>query len=237
MANDRRRTKGKLDRDGWSILIKTLIVLPIYLLILLPAAGTWDYLGAWLYTASLAFYGLLYFAVLGLANPELLNQRGRTFRDDTAKFDYPFFAIWRILIVVTLLVAAIDVRFGWSTVSPPLFWVSFAIVMLSNGLSLWPMVVNPHFEATVRIQEDRNHKVIDRGPYAIVRHPGYALFMPAILFGPLLLESCWALIPSAGIATVFIWRTSREDAMLHRELEGYAEYAERVRYRLLPGIW
>jgi protein-S-isoprenylcysteine O-methyltransferase Ste14 len=100
------------------------------------------------------------------------------------------------------------------------------------------MLVNPHFEKTVRIQRDRSHKVIDAGPYRIVRHPGYACVIPGfVLCPPLVLGSWWSFVPALAAVIVLVIRTALEDRTLRNELPGYKEYAQRVRYRLLPGVW
>ena len=97
--------------------------------------------------------------------------------------------------------------------------------------------VNKFFEPSVRIQADRGHRVIDTGPYAIVRHPGYALGYPLFLGMPLALGSLWALIPAMLLGPLLVLRTIWEDQTLREELPGYREYAQRVRYRLVPGVW
>ena len=101
----------------------------------------------------------------------------------------------------------------------------------------WAESVNKFFEPTVRIQTDRGHRVIDTGPYAIVRHPGYASAALLIFGMPLSLGSYWALIPAAISYGLLIIRTVWEDRTLQEELTGYKEYAQRVRYRLVRGIW
>jgi protein-S-isoprenylcysteine O-methyltransferase Ste14 len=97
--------------------------------------------------------------------------------------------------------------------------------------------VNKFFEPSVRIQTNRGHRVIDVGPYAIVRHPGYVgafLLMPGLAIA---LGSWWALIPAGAAALLLLLRTRWEDQTLQAELSGYKSYAERVRYRLIPGVW
>jgi protein-S-isoprenylcysteine O-methyltransferase Ste14 len=104
-------------------------------------------------------------------------------------------------------------------------------------LLTWSMAANAFFAQTVRIQEDRGHTVATGGPYRYVRHPGYVggiLFQVAT---PLILGSVWALIPAGLTVCLTIIRTALEDRTLLEELDGYKEYAGRVRYRLLPGVW
>jgi protein-S-isoprenylcysteine O-methyltransferase Ste14 len=101
----------------------------------------------------------------------------------------------------------------------------------------WAEAVNKFFEPFVRIQTDRGHHVIDTGPYAIIRHPGYALSFPFFLGIPLALGSLWGLIPAILMSTFLVVRTILEDRTLQEELPGYEEYARRVRYRLVPGVW
>jgi protein-S-isoprenylcysteine O-methyltransferase Ste14 len=99
------------------------------------------------------------------------------------------------------------------------------------------MYINKFFSSVVRIQKDRGHKVIQDGPYKYVRHPGYVgifFLAPAV---PLILGSIWGLIPSGLFIIAIIIRTYLEDKTLHKELEGYKEYAKKVKYRLIPGIW
>ena len=107
------------------------------------------------------------------------------------------------------------------------------------GMALfsWSMGVNPFFEKTVRIQTERGHRVIDTGPYAFVRHPGYVGFFGWCLSAPLLLSSWWAFVPAILSVIGLVIRTALEDRTLLQELDGYAAYAERVRYRLMPGVW
>jgi protein-S-isoprenylcysteine O-methyltransferase Ste14 len=98
-------------------------------------------------------------------------------------------------------------------------------------------LLNKFFEPTVRIQTDRGHKVIDTGPYAIVRRPGYLSGFLVFIGMPLSLGSVWALIPGILLCLLLIVQTIWEDQTLRNELTGYREYAQKVRYRLIPGVW
>jgi protein-S-isoprenylcysteine O-methyltransferase Ste14 len=110
----------------------------------------------------------------------------------------------------------------------------FALALI---LGIWAMLVNSFFDSHVRIQTERGHHVVTTGPYAIVRHPGYVSGIMLILSLPLMLESWWALIPACVGAASFVVRTALEDLTLQAELDGYAEFTQQTRYRLLPGIW
>lgn len=100
---------------------------------------------------------------------------------------------------------------------------------------LWAMASNPFFSESVRIQE--NHQVASRGPYRLVRHPGYLGNLIGCLGQPLMFGSWWSFIPAILTIIVFVIRTSLEDKTLQKELNGYAEYVKQVRFRLVPGIW
>jgi protein-S-isoprenylcysteine O-methyltransferase Ste14 len=99
------------------------------------------------------------------------------------------------------------------------------------------MVANAHFATVVRIGREGEHPVCDRGPYARVRHPGYVGAMLQSLGMPLILGSWWGLGAGAAAALLLVLRTALEDRTLHEDLPGYRQYAQRVRYRLVPGMW
>jgi protein-S-isoprenylcysteine O-methyltransferase Ste14 len=99
------------------------------------------------------------------------------------------------------------------------------------------MVSNRFFSAVVRIQSDRGQHVVTTGPYRFVRHPGYVGALLATVAAPLVLDALWAMVPTLVVVVAVVVRTALEDATLRDELAGYAEYGERTRYRLLPGVW
>ena len=117
-------------------------------------------------------------------------------------------------------------------------WLIGLIIYISGwSLFAWSGVANPFFELTVRIQEDQGHHVIDSGPYAYIRHPGYVGFIATFLATPLLLASSWIFILSLSAALLLVLRTALEDRTLQAELPGYTKYVTKVPYRLIPGIW
>ncbi|NIN68361.1 MAG: hypothetical protein GTO63_27370 [Anaerolineae bacterium] len=137
-----------------------------------------------------------------------------------------------------LLIAGLDLRWGWSPPLPlALRLAGLVVVVLGSATASWAMLSNAYFSTGVRIQEERGHRVVSKGPYRYVRHPGYSGFSLSNLGLPLMLGSAWALIPGGLLSSAMIIRTVLEDRTLHEELEGYEAYARKVRYRLIPGIW
>jgi len=218
-------------------IIKSFIGAPIMLVLLLGVSGNWEWFQAYLLSGVYMLFAAVYAIVLHRLNPELLVERTKFLKPDTKRFDKFFFAAWRPLVLAVLVVAGLDVRYGWTDwpnwlVAPAIF-----AQCLFFSFSLWALVVNRHFEVTVRIQADRDHAVCSAGPYRYVRHPGYVGAVVLAMLDPLVLGSKWALVPALGVAVAFIVRTALEDRTLHKELEGYAEYARSTDCRLLPGVW
>ena len=137
-----------------------------------------------------------------------------------------------------VIVAGLDHNFGWSPVFPT--WLNilgFILIVLGYTFAGWAFAENRFFSTVVRIQTERGHMVCDSGPYRIVRHPGYAgnfLALPGIV---LALGSVWTIIPMIVALIITVIRTALEDKTLQEELPGYRDYAHRVRYRLIPGIY
>lgn len=143
-----------------------------------------------------------------------------------------------ILFLVTVVAAALDAgRFHWTTLSGPTQILALCVLTLAAGLRVWAMAVNPFFSTAIRIQPERRHEVIARGPYRVIRHPGYLamiILMPATALG---LGSLVALIPAFCYSALILWRTEREDKFLVDRLTDYAGYATRIRHRLIPVFW
>ncbi len=215
-------------------LLRGLAVLGVLIAVLFGSAGRWDLPYFWAYVGINA---ALVVAGAYTVDPELQRERWRP-----AKRDREF---WHVVLVALpcwlahLVVAGLDVgRFHWSTPLPPAVQVlGLAISFASWGLVLRAMVVNRFFSPVVRIQTERGHHVVTTGPYRYVRHPGYSGAIDGLLSSPLALGSWWALAPVIPLALVIGRRAATEDRFLRAQLPGYAAYAARVRYRLLPGIW
>jgi protein-S-isoprenylcysteine O-methyltransferase Ste14 len=140
--------------------------------------------------------------------------------------------------VSTLIVAGLDRRLAWSPHVPPaLIIVAVIVAALGNLLTIWAMAANRFFYGSIRIDKDQGHTVTTSGPFQFVRHPGYVGGMLWAIATPFMLGSLWSLIPAVLTLCAFVARTAFEDRTLQEGLEGYKDYAGRVRYRLVPSIW
>ncbi|MBU51740.1 MAG: isoprenylcysteine carboxyl methyltransferase [Deltaproteobacteria bacterium] len=204
--------------------------------ILLLSAGQWNWPRGWL---CLGFYiasFLVNFFVVFTFNPQVIAERAKA-HEGTKTFDKIFGAVFLLLVLTVPVVAGLDMRFQWTNAPFWLFYPGLVLFVLGNIPIVWSMVVNQHLEQTVRIQEDRDHKVVTTGPYAWVRHPMYVGMILEYLGLPLMLGSHWSLVP-AGLAIVaMIVRTYLEDQTLQEELPGYKEFTRKTKFRLLPGIF
>jgi protein-S-isoprenylcysteine O-methyltransferase Ste14 len=227
-------------RVDWKVVARFAIVALLIPLVLFVAAGRVDWWQAWIYMILTVVISLVSRYVLFLKNPELIAERARFTQSEGIK-DWDKRLVVLIAIVGPLgfmIIAGLDKRFGWSTeVALPVQLGALVVFVLGYVLATWALIVNKYFSSVVRIQSERGHTVVTSGPYRIVRHPGYSGGILAWLASPVLLGALWSFIPVALVSALYIVRTALEDRTLQNELPGYKEYAERVRYRLLPGVW
>lgn len=209
-------------------------IILLALALFLPAGIRWWQ--GWLFLVIFVFQMALASVYLWHRNPEIFVARSRIHRG-TKSWDKLIILFLMLSLAAIFLVAALDHRYHWSSV--PAWLIAAGYVLLTVGMagSVWAEAVNKFAEPGVRIQTERGHRVVDTGPYAVVRHPLYvaAFFLFAGI--PLALGSFRALIPAFVASAVLVVRTAFEDHMLQNELEGYKEYAGRVRYKLIPGLW
>jgi protein-S-isoprenylcysteine O-methyltransferase Ste14 len=236
-------TRGRANR--WRTIVQQLLtgvggaLMLLSPILLCLAAGRWNWLAGWLFGLTLLI-SIIVSRVLAIKSPGLLAERARWVKGESAEgWDQlllPIVGVYGPLAV--LVVAGLDERFGWPpAIAPWVQVVAFALVVAGFAFATWAMVANRFFSAVVRIQADRGQTVVTSGSYRFVRHPGYAGGMLAWLAAPLALGSAWALLPAVLTAIALVIRTILEDRILHAELPGYAEYAQRTRARLLPGVW
>ena len=201
-------------------------------------AGRPDWPAGWAFVALVTLGHGVSALCVWRKDPELLKRRAGIDKGGKT-WDKAWLTVFGVIYIAVLCVGALDGgRYHWSTMSPWLWPVGAAMYVLFLVVLTWAMLVNPHFEKVVRIQQELGHRVIDSGPYRIVRHPGYiGTIVGFILSTPFLLGSWWAFVPASAAAVWMVLRTALEDRMLRKELAGYADYTSRVRYRLVPGVW
>jgi protein-S-isoprenylcysteine O-methyltransferase Ste14 len=209
----------------------------LYIWLLFFIAGRWDWWEGWIYVGVLAFGYTCQILYNYFTNPDTMRHRGE-FGEGTKDWDKVMLALFGLSFVAIPVVGAFDSgRYLWASMPEWLIYVGSILFIIHICLFAWAVKANTFFEKTVRIQKERDHHVVDSGPYRFVRHPGYASNILGMIGMPLILGSWWAFVP-AGLATLFLLiRTVLEDRVLREELTGYEEYAGRVRRKLIPGIW
>lgn len=226
--------ENKKDKVVFRRMAQVLITLLVQVLIIFVAAGTIQWLWAWV------LFGINILIIIfnsKVLPKDLISERGNP-KENVKNWDKVITFISIFPFFLNYILSGLDHRFHWTGQIP--LWIHFLgllFMVTGNLLFTWAMVSNQFFSTMVRIQDDRNHGVATAGPYKTVRHPGYTGFILQTLSIPLVLGTLWSLIPAGLMGILFVIRTNYEDFTLQKELNGYREYAEQVRYRLIPGIW
>ncbi|MGD8456010.1 MAG: isoprenylcysteine carboxylmethyltransferase family protein [Anaerolineales bacterium] len=220
--------------------IRLIVVYLFILLVLFVCGGDFGWWQAWVYSLVFLTAGIGGRILAERRHPGLSAERQNMENVQAAKaWDKVLAPLMAVSISFPLvIVAGLDHRFDWSPEFPLwLIVLGFILIVPGYTFGVWAITENPFFSSVVRIQLDREHEVCDSGPYRIVRHPGYGGNILPLLGIPLALGSTWTLIPAAFALVIAVIRTTLEDRTLQEELPGYQEYAQRVRYRLFPGIY
>jgi len=209
------------------------LALPIFALVIILPAWKWDYWQAWLYLLILyiPMFFVLYYLLKN--DPALLQRRMRMREKESVQRRIIVLSLVYFLVAFTL--PGFDVRFGWSNVPAWVSLVADVLVLTGYMTFVWVLMVNSYLSRTVEVEAGQ--KVVSSGPYAIVRHPMYAGISLMYIATPVALGSFWALIPAVFIVPLLVVRLRNEEQVLLRDLPGYAEYTQKVKYRLLPGVW
>ncbi len=218
--------------------VKGLVFLGVEAAILFLVSGRFDWGGAWAFVIA-SFAAMLAATFLMVRHdPSLMKERVSAFKKG-GTWDKPLVVVLTVVCpLLFCVVAGLDARFGWSPRPMlPLQCFAFAVAVVAYGIILWAMRSNRFFSSIVRIQTDRGHSVQTGGPYRFVRHPGYLGMALSQLAFPLVLGTLWTYLPVGLALGILLVRTALEDRLLRRELPGYSDYAARVRFRLLPGVW
>lgn len=195
-------------------------------------SGAWT--DGWLWAYAAVWMTILLYALLGI-DEDLAQER---FRPPSRGADRAWLAAVQILALAHLVVGALDLgRWHLAEVPPAVRAVAFAGMAAAGMLIFVAMHSNRYFSSVVRIQDDRGHRVVDSGPYSLVRHPGYAGMIPVMALSGLALGSWLAFGIGVVYGILIVRRVLFEDRFLQANLTGYREYVQRVRYRLVPRLW
>jgi protein-S-isoprenylcysteine O-methyltransferase Ste14 len=230
------RNQEKISLGRLIMMLFFIVVIPFLPLLI---SGRWNWWEAWVY-AAIAIFGFAISRVLASRrHPDLIAERVRFLQQqDTKSWDKLLSPLVGLGSGFIPLVAGLDARFDWSPAfNQPLKSLALLLLLAGYLLGSYALIENRFFSGTVRIQTERGHQVVSSGPYRWMRHPGYAGALLSYLATPLFLDAIWAFLPAGFITILLVIRTGLEDKTLQAELDGYREYARRVRYRLLPGIW
>ena len=221
----------------WIRLVVLYLLIPLVLLI---CGGDLDWWQAWLYSLVIFVTGIGGRMWAEQRHPGLLAERQNIESMQNAKaWDKVLAPLMAVSIGFPMvIVAGLDHRYNGLPEFPLwLIVMGFILISLGYAYAVWALAENRFFSSVVRIQTERGHVVCDTGPYRFVRHPGYAGNVLALFGIVLALSSVWTLIPAAVATIISVIRTALEDRTLQEELPGYRDYAQRVRYRLIPGIY
>ncbi len=211
--------------------------LVVFALIWFGIAGRLTWWQGWVFLLLFTAYTVVLTWRVSKLNPELVRERNQP-AEKAEPWDRVVMGIYTGILLILLIVIALDGgRYHWSSVPLGIQLIGWLLLVFA-GLMVWHvMMTNAYLSSWARLQEDREQVVVQEGAYRHIRHPMYLGIMVGFVGIPLAMGSWWAMMPSIVIVGIFVYRTYREDRMLVDGLAGYAEYSERVPYRLLPGIW
>jgi len=214
-----------------------IVLSAVFMALIFVAAGTLNWPRLWFFLGFYVVTTSAFMLWLKKRDPGLLKER-MTVKKDVKSWDKAIIRVYTVILLIMFLIAPLDaIRFHWSRVPAVVQWLAFTGILLSWMIVFWAFRENAFLSGFVRIQTDRSHTVCTTGPYRFVRHPMYLAVILAILSLPLFLGSLYALIPAALASALFVLRTSLEDQTLRKELPGYADYAAKVRSKLIPRVW
>lgn len=229
---------GRLDKFGAGYIRMMLSMAFAPALIFLVFAGRLDMPLELIFFGFFSCTGIAHILVMVFANPGILNARGEKKKGIDKSDKVLVLFLMAFMNILPAIAAGIEVgRLGRGFFNLPLYIAGIAMMLLAALLEIWAMGVNAHFERYLRIQIDRDHRVVQSGPYRIIRHPGYLSYFLRIVAFPLSMGSYFSIIPVAVALALIILRTYREDRLLLTSLEGYDRYCASTKYRLFPLIW
>ena len=238
MKSQLEKTQNAEDVTTTGLVIRFILSFAIMAAIFFGTAGTLNWPEAWAYILLQMSISTAMTLWMKQHDPELLKSRMSYLKPSLQNRDKLFALLCILLFIPYLLLPGLDaVRYGWSTVPLPVQLAGFAGFLYSMWLIFRVLQENSFASPIVEVRKERGHTVIDTGPYAYVRHPMYSGFIIYMICLPLALGSLWTILIGILISLSFLIRIFFEEKTLHAELEGYTAYCERVRFRLIPGLW
>jgi protein-S-isoprenylcysteine O-methyltransferase Ste14 len=220
------------------LLLQNLIWIVAMGALLFVPAGTLHWPAAWVFLGTSGILGLAGGLWLAKTDPALLAERMRPMmQHDQPAADKKFMLAFGTVALLWFIAIGLDRRLHPSEVPVVLQALGWTMLMLSSGFIFWVMRENSFAAPVIKLQAERGHRVVSTGPYAWVRHPMYSGTVLFFVGMPLLLGSWWGVALSPLFIVLFAVRAGIEERTLLAGLAGYADYAARVRYRLLPGVW
>lgn len=204
----------------------------IGILLFLPA-GTFEYWNAWLFIALLFIPMFLVGIILWIKNPQLLEKRLKNKEKENTQKTVINVSV--IVFTIGFIISGLDFRYGWSQISIEFVIFGSIMLIISYGLYVEVMRENTYLSRIIEVQKEQ--KVIDTGLYRIVRHPMYFSTILLFLSFPIVLGSVFSFIIFLGFPFLLVKRIKNEEEVLEKELDGYKEYKQKVKYRLIPFIW
>lgn len=215
------------------VVVRYLAVVVLLAALLFASAGDLSYWNAWLYMGALLIPMLFALAYLIMKDPELLEKRMRLREREEKQKKYVRISL--VFFIVSFCVPGLDYRFGWSSVPVWLIVLATLLVLIGYMMFMIVMVQNSYASRIIEIQE--NQKLIDTGLYAVVRHPMYLAASILYIASPVVLGSFYGIIPMLFLPFLLAYRIRNEEEVLKEGLDGYREYMDRVRYRMIPCVW
>lgn len=220
------------------LLLQNLIWVVVMGALLFMPAGTLHWPAAWVFLGTIAILGIAGGSWLAKHDPALLAERMHPMmQSDQPAADKIFMLVFGFVALIWFLAIGFDKRYHASDMPLGLQVLGFAMLVLSGGFIMWVMRENSFAAPVVKLQTERGHRVVSTGPYAWVRHPMYSGTVLFFVGAPLLLGSWWGVAMSPLFVLLFAIRVRIEERALVAGLPDYADYARRVRYRLVPGLW
>jgi protein-S-isoprenylcysteine O-methyltransferase Ste14 len=229
MSNTQDLHEGLLSK----VLVRFGLAIPVLMALVFIPAGTLAFWEGWLYLAILLVPMLFALVYLYRNDPDLLERRMHT--REREKTQVGVLAASAVYFLLIFVLPGLDFRFGWTHTPVPLVLLGALLVLAGYGIVLLVFRENRYASRVVEVMEGQ--QVISSGPYAYVRHPMYTGVTLLYVGTPLALGAAWVMLPALLIVPILSARLRNEEEVLVRELPGYAAYRERVRYRLLPGVW